>query len=330
MHVTVIGGSGFIGTRLVGRLLDSGQRVKILDKAESAAYPELTEIVDVRDGEGLRRALGDTDAVINLAAEHRDDVTPRSLYEEVNVGGARNVCQAAESKGVVKIVFTSSVAVYGEAPPDTDEAAQYHPFNEYGRTKLAAESVYRQWFQGGPGRSLVIVRPTVVFGENNRGNVYNLLNQMASGRFVMVGTGSNVKSMAYVENVASFLEHVLGLGDGVHLFNYVDKPDFDMNSLVRLVKSSLGQRDTIGLRLPFALGYLGGLLLDGLGAIVNRKFPISAIRVKKFCMTTQFSSSRIADTGFVPVVTLEDGLSKTIEHEFLSQNHGKTPLFYSE
>jgi nucleoside-diphosphate-sugar epimerase len=83
------------------------------------------------------------------------------------------------------IVFTSSVAVYGFAAPDTDEQGPLIPFNDYGRTKREAEEIYRDWLAGGKQRMLTIVRPTVVFGPRNRGNVYNLLRQMASGRFAM-------------------------------------------------------------------------------------------------------------------------------------------------
>lgn len=74
----------------------------------------------------------------------------------------------------------------------------------------------------------------MVFGEQNRGNVYNLLRQIASGKFIMIGSGQNRKSMAYVENVAAFIEHALGFGPGVHIYNYIDKPDFDMNTLVAI------------------------------------------------------------------------------------------------
>lgn len=79
----------------------------------------------------------------------------------------------------------------------------------------------------------------MVFGERNRGNVYNLLKQIASGKFVMVGKGNNIKSIAYIENVAAFLVHCLSFPNGYHLFNYADNPDLDMNTLVTIVKSQL-------------------------------------------------------------------------------------------
>jgi nucleoside-diphosphate-sugar epimerase len=103
----------------------------------------------------------------------------------------------AEEKGIKTIVFTSSVAIYGFAPLGTDESGEINYFNDYGRTKYEAELVYKAWYEKDPeNRKLVIVRPTVVFDEQNRGNVYNLLRQIASGKFMMIGNGENRKSMA--------------------------------------------------------------------------------------------------------------------------------------
>ena len=126
--------------------------------------------------------------MINLAAVHRDDVREKSAYRKTNVEGAENVANICREKGIKKIIFTSTVAVYGYADPGTDEGGRINPFNEYGRTKFDAEEIFRNW-QHEPGNSLIIVRPTVIFGEGNRGNVFNLINQIASGKFIMVGKG---------------------------------------------------------------------------------------------------------------------------------------------
>ena len=215
--VSVIGGSGFIGSRLVRRLFGKEQQeVQIVDKAHSKVFPELVTLADVRSVDQLRAAVWEKSVIVNLAAEHRDDVLPLSLYNDVNVGGAKNICAVATEKDVKTIIFTSSVAVYGFAPLGTEESGEISPFNDYGRTKYEAELVYRAWQAEAPDeRTLVIIRPTVVFGEQNRGNVFNLLRQIASGKFVMVGSGENRKSMAYVENVAAFIESSLFLKSGV-------------------------------------------------------------------------------------------------------------------
>ena len=116
MSFTIIGGSGFIGTRLCRHLERAGQSFMIVDKVPSRAFPASVSIADVRLIDTLRQSVLEGSVLINLAAEHRDDVLPLSLYDEVNVEGARNICAIAREKGIKTIVFTSTVAVYGFAP----------------------------------------------------------------------------------------------------------------------------------------------------------------------------------------------------------------------
>ena len=70
--------------------------------------------------------------------------------------------------------------------------------------KKKAEEVFIKWYQNSNLNNLIIIRPTAVFGINNRGNIYNLLSQIYNGPFFMIGKGENVKSIAYVENLADF------------------------------------------------------------------------------------------------------------------------------
>lgn len=329
-NIALIGGSGFVGTSLTKRLINAGYNVRIIDKVRSLTYPHLWVEGDVRDKSSLLSTLKGCDVIYNLAAEHRDDVKPLSLYWDVNVKGAQNVCDSAEELGINKIIFTSSVAVYGFTERETDETGELRPFNEYGRTKLEAERVYQAWQNASPDRSLTIVRPTVIFGEGNRGNVYNLLNLIATGRFIMVGSGKNIKSIAYIENMSAFLFHAISFNSGCHLFNYIDKPDFDMNTFVSIVRRELGKGENIGFRIPYAVGYIGGLFFDIIARLLKKRFPISAIRIKKFCSNTQFTSSKIKDTGFIPPFTLAEGLRRTIQYEFLQPRREDEVVFYTE
>jgi nucleoside-diphosphate-sugar epimerase len=328
--VDVLGGSGFIGTRLVRRLKSAGQvSVKIIDKSPSKLFSEFAVQGDVRSLDQLRQTISEQSVIVNLAAEHRDDVRPLSLYNDVNVGGARNICAIASEKNVRTIIFTSSVAVYGFAPVETDEMGEISPFNDYGHTKYEAERVFKAWQAEAPvERTLVIIRPTVVFGEQNRGNVYNLLRQIASGKFVMVGHGENRKSLAYVENVAAFIEYSMSFKPGVHIYNYIDKPDFTMNILVINVNRILGRSEKIRFRLPYSLGFFIGKVFDVIAALTCKQFAISSIRIKKFCANSVYSTA-IDQTGFVPPVPLEKALSQTVRHEFI-EKHDHEPLYFSE
>lgn len=369
MTITIIGGAGFVGTRLAKRLIAAGHTVRIADKRKSITYPELWMRCDVRNGleetdefpesvtdadtapgadriareaqpmHSLLEVLSGSDAVVNLAAEHRDDVTPKSLYDDVNVQGSQNVCEACVRLGIRKIVFTSSVAVYGFAPVGTDEGGKINYFNDYGRTKFLAEDKYREWLKKAPANSAVIIRPTVIFGEGNRGNVYNLLRQIAGGKFPMVGRGTNRKSMNYVENVAAFIQFCIenveklpcleegydGTTSGkLHFFNYCDEPAYDMNSLVLDVYKYLGKPKKCLVHFPYWLAYCGGKCFDLLAFILRRKFAVSAIRVKKFCQDTYFTSGRVPKTGFTAPVPLEEGLRRTIDYEFVRKVQGHT------
>lgn len=316
MKVAIIGGAGFIGTALAVRLAASGVAFGIVDKRASAGFPAACRVADICDVAALGRAV-EGDALVHLAAEHRDDVLPLSRYDAVNVEGTRNVCAVAEALGIGTIIFTSTVAVYGFAPEGTGEDGAIAPFNAYGRTKFAAEEVLREWQARGQGRSLVIVRPTVVFGPGNRGNVFNLLRQIGSGAFVMVGRGENRKSVAYVQNVAAFLQAALGFGPGVHVYNYVDKPDLSMNQLVSHVRLTLKGRRGVGVRLPGALGMALGHLADGVAKLTGRRLPISAIRVRKFMATTSFASAAHGVPGFRAPYTMAEGLEVTLQRDFL-------------
>jgi nucleoside-diphosphate-sugar epimerase len=314
--IGIIGGSGFVGVWLARALLAAGHEVRLIDLAPSAAYPERLIRADVRDRDALIAACRGCDVLYNLAAEHRDDVQPVARYYDVNVTGAEHTCEAAERHGIERVVFTSSVAVYGMVEREADETAPLRPFNAYGHTKLAAERVFEAWAERAPARSLTVVRPTVVFGPDNRGNVYTLLAQIARGRRLVLGDGRNRKSMAYVENVADFLAYALRFGPGTHLYNYVDKPDMDMNELVMLAGATLGHGRTRPRHVPYPLALGAGLVLDLAAHATGRRFSISAVRVRKYRATTQFSAARVAASGFVPRHPLRASLIATIRHEF--------------
>jgi len=313
---TIIGGSGFIGTKLCHLMAEHRLNFEIVDLKPSRSFPDRSRIADIRDMEVLREAVSGN-VIINLAAVHRDDVRDRSQYYATNVDGTRNLCILATERGIDTIVFTSTVAVYGFCPPDTDENGATNPFNDYGRSKLEGESVLERWHAGAPAtRNLAIVRPTVVFGEGNRGNVYNLLNQIARGRFVMVGSGKNRKSMAYVGNVAEYLLYAATQTQGFSRVNYVDKPDFTVNALVKKVRDVLEGKPRIGVRLPYGLGLGLGYAADGVARVSGRTLPISSIRVKKFCANTCFSTAAHDQPGFSAPFTLEEGLERTLDAEF--------------
>ncbi len=315
MNILITGGSGFIGTRLVDDLLKENHTVKIYDKVESKKYPELTTVGDVRDLETIIKACEGVDVIYNLAAEHADDVTPKTLYADVNIGGAKNVAEAANANGITRIVFTSSVAIYGLNRGTPDESMEAQPFNEYGRTKYEAEKIFNTWQTENKKNSLITLRPAVIFGENNRGNVYNLINQIQSGKFLMIGNGKNHKSMGYVGNIAAFLASKVDAPAGREVYNFAGKPDLSAKRIVEIVQDEMNITKKFP-TLPYSIGLLGGYTFDILAKLTGKKFPVSSVRIKKFCAETTVATKALQESGFESPYTLEDGLRKMIDAEF--------------
>lgn len=313
MNVLVIGGSGFIGTRLVEALVGLECSVTIFDKEISKDFPDKTIVGDVRDLSSLIDATSKIDVIYNLAAEHKDNVSPESLYEEVNVGGAKNIVEAARINSVRRIVFTSSVAIYGLDVGIPDENFLANPFNKYGESKLAAEEIFFDWANSQERNSLLVVRPVVIFGEGNRGNVYNLLKAINGQNFRMVGSGNNKKSMGYVRNIAAFLAYIRDKEEGV--FNYSDGPDMSTKELVELTHREMGINQ-IKLSVPYPLALPIAYCISTISGLMRRPTEISPIRIRKFCASTQVSSVKLEKINFGKPFSLVDGLKRTISHEF--------------
>ena len=324
--ILIIGGSGFVGSFLIKEL--HNYKVENFDKNASPFFENITIKGDIRNFEEIK-IHEHIKSVVLLAAEHRDDVSPTSLYYDVNVAGTKNVLKAMDNAGVKNIIFTSSVAIYGLNKTNPDENHPKDPFNHYGKSKWQAEQIIKEWYDNDPeGKSVNIIRPTVIFGERNRGNVYNLLKQISSVRFLMIGKGKNKKSMAYVGNVVAFIKNKFEESKlGYHVFNYADKPDLSMLELVSIIETKMKIK-LPKIKIPYFFGMIVGYIFDFLSLVTRKNFSISSIRIKKFCATTQFDASKV-HTQFKPPYSLEEGLSKTLKHEFLDSKEDNI-LFYSE
>lgn len=314
MKIAITGGAGFIGTQLAVLLKNQKHELVLLDVQKSPAFRDDSRFIDVTNAQAVMDVLTGADVIYHLAAEHRDDVRPTQKYYEVNVGGAENVVAAARAHDIKTIIFTSSVAVYGLNAGDSKESDRPKPFNDYGKSKLESEKIFEAWAAEDASRNLITVRLVATFGPGNRGNIYNLMHQMARGKFMMVGSGRNRKSIAYVANVAAFLTHCLKL-KGQHVYNYADKPDLEMNEMVKLVRQNLKLNEKVP-RIPYIAGLLGGAAFDVAAKVTGKTFPVSAVRVQKFCADTVVNAEKMRETGFQPANSLAEGLKEMIKAEF--------------
>jgi nucleoside-diphosphate-sugar epimerase len=126
-RIGVIRGSGFIGTWLVEALLIRDHAVRIIDVNPSQKHLDLWVAADVRDRESLSAACSGCEVLFNLAAKHRDEVRPTELCRQVNVVGAHTTCEIAERLQIDRLIFTSTMAVYGLLEGVADETTTTRP-----------------------------------------------------------------------------------------------------------------------------------------------------------------------------------------------------------
>ena len=326
--VLIIGGSGFIGSFLISKY--NKTEVINLDKNQSPFYNDITTIGDIRNLTPVKDIFKNIHTVILLAAEHKDNIKPKSLYYDVNVTGTQNVLKFMDQNKIDNLIFTSSVAVYGLNKNNPDESHKVEPFGDYGNSKYQAEVLINEWYKkNSKEKSVTIIRPTVVFGERNRGNVYNLLRIIYERKFIMVGAGENKKSMAYVKNISAFIKQIESEKKiGYQIYNYVDKPDITMNRLVELINEKFNLNNS-NFKIPYFIAIFFTGIIDFFAFVLGIKFPISSVRIKKFCAVTTFNSEKMQKI-FKPPHKLEEGLKNTLDFEFTNEENKDGIKFFSE
>ncbi|AVP96363.1 hypothetical protein C7S18_03780 [Ahniella affigens] len=312
MNILLTGGSGFIGTHLCRALLDAGHGIRILDLRSSVSFPDSCLLGDIRDANLVEQALRDVDLVIHLAAVHADDVSPLHLYAETNVDGTRVLLDAMRAANVVRLLHFSSVSVYG-AGPAVESDLDPKPLNEYGRSKLAAEQLIVAWQAEQPTvRSARVLRPSVVYGPGHHGNMKRLIDELDRPRMRAIGSGQQVKAVAFVGNVVAASLFDLAELPGCRIHNVADLPPIPMHEWMRLIRIELGRDPARQIRLPEMPAYLLGFLAQTWAHLCRQKPTISVDRVRKFLASTPVDASLLARLGYLAPYSHQQGLRATI------------------
>src|SRR5256712_12774105 len=221
--VLVTGATGFIGSRLVARLLrEKGAAVRALarDPARAQGLAKLgAEVVigDLADFASLERAVRDCSAVIHAAAQV-SSVSSRDAFEQSNVRGTENILRAAEAARVSRLIHLSSIAVFGLAALGevTDESPRCRSDDPYCDTKLEAEEAVLR-AQRERRSPVVILRPSAVYGPGSTHWTVVPIKRIKKGKMFLFDGGKGFLNYVYIDNLvdAIFLacEDDRALGD---------------------------------------------------------------------------------------------------------------------
>lgn len=319
-RILVTGGTGAIGPAVITALAEAGHWVRVLSRSPIGREiaPRASQLVqgDVTVADDVSRAVRGIDAVVHLAALLHVPLSraePLAGYERANVTGTRHVVVAARDAGVKRVVLTSTIAVYGEAPDAVaNEETPPDPETDYARTKLEAEQVARQEFTG-PECTAVVLRLAAVYGSRMKGNYRQLVRALDRGRFLAPGPGHNRRSVVHDSDVAAAIllaiSHPAAAG---RIFNVADQTPYPLKDIVRAIALAIGRRPpTFYLPETFALAAVS--LVEVFARVIGMTPPLEQSLVHKYNEEIAVDASVIArDLGFRPSMTLESGWKQTI------------------
>ncbi len=241
------------------------------------------------------------DIVFNLAAVHREPGHEAREYFETNLQGAENVCAWASGAQCQRMVFTSSISPYGPSEEPKDERSLPMPETPYGSSKLAAEKIHLTWQAGAADRRLLILRPGVVFGPGEGGNVTRLVRSLVKGYFVYMGNRQTRKAGGYVKElgfVVDFgLAHQEQAGENVTLLNFGLNPPPALEEFVDAIRKVAGIRRS-PFTVPRALLLGVSYLIDAMARAFGIKQPISPVRVRKLFRSTFIEPRSLCELGY--------------------------------
>jgi nucleoside-diphosphate-sugar epimerase len=316
MKILVTGATGFTGGALARELVRRGHQVRTLvrDPKRGEALQKLgVELVEgnlVRPDE-VRRAVAGCEIVYHIAALYREARHADDTYHRVNVDGTENVMQACLSEGVSRVVHCSTVGVHGNVQAPADENAPFGPLDVYQESKLEGELLARRYID--QGLKGCIFRPVGIHGPGDT-RFLKLFRTIARGTFRMIGSGDIFYHMTYIDDLVDGIilcgEHPAALGNTYILCGarYTT-----LQELADAVAKAVGRKLPRG-HIPLWPVKFAAHACEAICRPLRIEPPLHMRRLDFFVNDRGFTGAKATrELGFVPKVSLEEGLARTSE-----------------
>lgn len=315
MKVAVIfGGSGFVGVFFAKHLIDQKKftKVYLLDIENVASkhvsyrdmvlsqYTQIKEInCDVR--QEIKINISEKiDLIANFAAIHREPGHESIEYFETNIKGAENVTKYAEQINCENIIFTSSISPYGISESEKDEYTQVNPATPYGSSKFSAEKIHEIWQKKSNTRKLMIVRPGVIYGPGEGGNVTRLIKALKGKYFVYTGNKKTVKAGIYIKELCNMMTWVMDnilTSRNFFLFNATYDPSPSLENYVFNIKKVLNSGFPV-FQIPYFILLFASFLITFIFGLLRVKHPFSPVRIRKLVRSNKIKPVAINEAGY--------------------------------
>jgi nucleoside-diphosphate-sugar epimerase len=264
----------------------------------------------------LKDALAGVDVIYHSAALADEWISPAQA-QKVNVEGTRNLLNCALEAKVKRFVFISSLAVLGMKDHfGTDAEAPYHKTGDsYIDTKIDAEQLVMDYHRD-RGLPVTIVRPGFVFGPRDNKLIPRLSDRLIKKQFIFVGSGKNKINAVYIDNLVDAIMLAAKSDKAIgQKYNVTNDSGMTLEKLVFDITDIWGL-DRPAKHIPKSVANIACGLLTGWARLMNAKEPpyITKTRIKFLSLNLDFDIAKTRkDLGYVPRISIEDGLKRTKE-----------------
>ena len=324
----IFGGNGFVGAFFAEFLALSNQFSKIYildfedikDKDSSYRKNQLTNLknvefikCDVRNLIENFYPAEDVNLIANFAAIHREPGHQNHEYYETNLLGAENICKWASEVDCKKIIFTSSISPYGPSEKEKSESSIPNPVTAYGGSKLAAEKIHQEWQALNVSeRRLIIVRPGVVFGPGEGGNVSRLIKAVLNRYFFYMGNKNTRKAGIYIKELCNAMwwamENKEINKENIVLFNMSMNPGPTIEEYVNSI-SKISNIKVFVPSIPYKLLLLIAYLIDIFAKPIRLGHPFSPVRIKKLVNSNNINPDYLLSKNYKYLYNLDEAFA---------------------
>jgi len=314
----LFGGSGYIGYYILTRFLEQNKfdRYVIYDINPPKYFDKLPEEVtfvscDVRNPIPSFEQEINTPAswIFNLAAIHREPGHQAHEYFDTNIQGAKNINAFAERTGVLNLFFTSSIAPFGRSLNISTESSPLYPETPYGISKSMAELIHKNWLGTDTYKRLIIVRPSVIYGPKDPGNIYRTIKALKKGLFMLPNGGNVIKAYGYVYGLVDSILFTMSKTDREITYNYAEYPLVNLKEMTQEIKKELHYgKPTFSV--PVSALALVASCIQIAFKVIGKKSDIHPTRVRKAGFPTNIKPQYLIDNGF----DFKYGFLKSLRH----------------
>src|SRR5690606_32070616 len=172
-----------------------------------------------------------------------------------------------------------------------------YPETAYSISKALSEKIHQQWLAEDKTRRLIIVRPSVIFGPKDPGNVYRMIKSLKKGTFILPNGGNIIKGYGYVYGLIDSMLFTMSKSDKLIIYNYAENPLVPLNEMVSVVKEEFNYTKPT-LKLSTGILAIIAFFISKGFKLIGKTSDIHPVRVRKAGFPTNIRPQYLIDNGF--------------------------------